>query len=61
MTSGVFVLIGEAALDLLWLPWRVAASLVLARRWRATTRRLILAQASPPETIHAAQDAHPPR
>jgi len=56
ISGGVLVLLGEAFVDLLLLPPRVVASLLLAGRWRAQTRRLILSKA-----IHAPQDAHPAR
>jgi hypothetical protein len=56
ISGGVLVLLGEAFVDLLLLPLRVVASLLLAGRWREQTRRLILSKA-----IHAPQDAHPAR
>ena len=56
VSGGVLVLMAEALLDLLLLPARVLASLLLAGRWRARTRRMILSKA-----IHAPQDAHPAR
>jgi hypothetical protein len=56
ITAGVVRLAAEALLDLLLLPLRVVASLLFARRWRERTRRMILS-----ESLHAPQDAHPPR
>ncbi len=56
MTRGVLILIGEAAVDLLLLPWRIVLSLLRAHRWREETRRLILSEAT-----HAAPDPTPPR
>ena len=56
MTSGMLVLLVEALADLALLPVRAVASLFLAGRWRAKTRRMIFSKA-----IHAPQDAHPAR
>jgi hypothetical protein len=56
ISGGVLVLLGEAFVDLLLLPARIAFAIAFARAAGARSPTLIRSK-----SIHAPQDAHPPR
>ena len=56
MTAGVARLFAEALLDLLLLPPRIALAIVCAGR-----RKRAIADLIRQKSLHAPQDAHPPR
>ena len=55
-TAGVAVLIGEALVDALLLPFRVVLAFLFAASRKRDVATLILKK-----SLHAAKDAHPPR